>query len=370
MPVEPEYVDSMLGVYRNMLTELQTRGASGPAYEKAASALARMEQLALELNDVMEFSTRLSTENLHLDFSNAYGRALGEIMAKSSGSTDEAMMAQTLKAYEDALETLKKEPSHAHIVPVVQKVVDLGRRGLPYPVFLRTCEEQGVFLGMESPHARPTIEYEIHCANLMGLKLEKERAEKILQAFETLVARSAFGYPDPVEYEIVRQKIEWEYEPQIIRWNAIVSRWDRMIEMLQDWVDSFTDFAPTDSRWAGENILNTRENIAFTQECNPGFFQVRERIFSSYFGMDFPAVFTHETFLHQQKNRLISYSDELIDLTRQAYPHCKPGQKPPADIIKKAEELHYSGRWRRADFRQFTIPSFPEWLQERPPLAS
>ncbi|MBE7439615.1 MAG: hypothetical protein HS115_14255 [Spirochaetales bacterium] len=362
MPVEKSFVDSMLGVYRNMLAELKAKGSSGPVFEKAVSAMVRMEQLALELDDVMEFSTRLSTENLHLDFSNAYGRALGEIMAKSSGNTDEAMMAQTLKAYEDALEKLKKEPSHAHIVPVVQKVVDLGRQGLSYPVFLRTCEEQGVFLGLESPHARPSLRYEIECAEIMGLKLEKERAEKILAAFEAMVARSAFGYPDPVEYEIVRQKIEWEFEPRINRWNAIVSRWDRMIEMLQDWTDSFTSFAPTDSRWAGENILQTRENIAFTQECNPGFFKVREKIFTSYFGFDFEGVFEHETFLHQREARLITYSDELIDLCRKVYPHCRPGQKPPADLIQKAEELHHTGRWRRADYRSLSIPSFPEWL--------
>ncbi|HBS06822.1 MAG TPA: hypothetical protein DEA96_17765 [Leptospiraceae bacterium] len=369
MAVDPGMVDTILGTFRGMARELKEAGNDSDDARECFSALETMERLALEMDDLGAYSTKLSVDGLFTDFSTAYGRALASNSSVDGDSSDDQLMANTLKSYEDALNDLKSKPSAAHLVPVLQEVVDKGKSGLSYPLFLKECEEKGLFLGLDSPRVGPTIQYDIYCARISFRPVDRELYERQLEAYQDLVNRSAFGYPDPVEWEITRQKLEWEYEPRQILWKAIEDRWDRMLDMVQDWVDSFCSFAPHDERWCGMGGVNSRaqtmKNIQRTQECEPGMLQVREEIFQEYFDLSWNDIFIHPTFLNQQENGLLWYSDQAIDFIREVHEIMHPGARPDSDMISRAEKQHNSKayvRQDRATAEAMTPMPFPEFL--------
>ncbi|MCB1201723.1 MAG: hypothetical protein KDK41_13835 [Leptospiraceae bacterium] len=372
MPVDAGMVDAILGTFRNMARELKDKNNESEAAKQCFAVLAKMESLAQQMEDVASFSTKLSVDGLFTDFSNFYGQALASAaQSVSAESSSDQLMQNTLKAYEDALATLKAEPAHAHIVPVVQKVVDLGKSGLSYPMFLKTCEEQGVFLGMDSPHAGPTIDYDIYCYELMHLPVQVRMYKQMKTAYTQLCDRSAFGYPDPVEWEITRQKIEWQFAPDIARYSAIEDRWDRILDMINDWIDSFCKFAPFDSRWVspggGNSAAQTRKNIERTQECEPGRLLIREDIFKRYFNMTFVDIFEHESFITKREARLLWYSDQRIEFLKKVHAVMQPGKRPDDTLITEAEKMHEEGSTRRANMKtaeEMKPVPFPEFLTQ------
>ncbi len=355
MPVDASMVDAILGTFRTMSQELKDKGIDTPDAKAAHDVLQKMEDLAQEMDDMTAYSTKLGVDGLFTDFSNAYGKALAAGAAESSSGdqSDDQLMATTLKAYEDALNTLKENPANAHIVPTVQRVVDLGKSGMSYPLFLKACEEEGVFLGLDSPHAGPTIAYDIYCYELAHQPAHVRMYKKMQEVYNQLVEKAPFSYPDPVEWEINRQKIEWQYAPELALYDAITDRWERLLTMVDDWVDSFCKFAPYDDRWAGMGGTNsaaiTQKNIERTQECDPGRIKVREDIFKEYFGLGWNDIFSHETYTTQLNARLLWYSDERLDFLREVHEVMKPGGRPTPEMIAQAESMHDDGSKRRKD---------------------
>lgn len=365
MPVD---ADSILGTFRGMAQQLKDADNQSDAAKECFEVLQKMEDLALEMDDLAAYSTKLGVDNLYMDFSNAYGLALASVTTVDGDSSDEQLMATSLKAYEDSLIELKKNPSNAYIVPMVQAVVDKGKSGLSYPLFLKECEEQGLFLGLDSPHAGPTIKYDIYCCEIGFRPLEKEMHEKELEAYKALVSKAAFGYPDPIEWQVTRQKIEWNYAPRLALWDAIEDRWDRMFDMVIDWVDSFCKFAPYDDRWnfPGSSRAQTQKNIERTNECEPGKLKVREDIFYEYFNLEWEDIFTHETYLNKLNSGLIIITDEIIDLIRDVHTVMKPGARPTKEQIAKAEEIHEHKRFVRDNMPgsdDLTPMEFSEFLK-------
>lgn len=353
MPIDQATGDAILGTFRNFLKECQEKNASGEAFEKMKSCMARMEQLAVECSDIAAFSGLLMNENLYMNFSNAYGEVMGNLakQASSGSSNSKDLLEQTVKAYEDSIIRLKDVPNKDLIIPVIQQVIDLGRSGVSYPVFLRICEEKGWNKAMEgSVLTREGILEEISFYEMMEMPLEIKKRKEILAKFDELASQNVFGVPDAKEFSLERIKIDWKYEPQIILRNAIINRWERLFDMLFDWLDSFCSFAPKDERWASINSMEeTMKNIRRCNDCYPGMFKVREQIFSEYFGLKWNDIFTHETYLTELKVKRIYYSDDSLESIKLVYEHCKPFNKPPAELIARAEAIHNEKRFLRPD---------------------
>lgn len=370
MPIDKATADSMLDPFRGMVKDLETREIKGETFDNVKAVLDKMEKYAHEMSDVIEFSTRMAVEGIYTEFSNKYTKA---IMAATQNqpTDDEGLLKQAHKAMADAYNYHKDRPESAHIVGPIRRIVEIGNSGVSYPVYLRMAEEEGLYDAMKSGQQRPVIEFELDVAKKMYDPLRTEMFTKILKAWDDLAARAFYGHPDPVESGIMRSRIEWEYAALISRWDAIYRRWDKLIEMAFDWIDSFCSFASTDARWAGRNGSETRRNIERTQECGPGFFKVRESIFNEYFGLSWNDIFTHETYLNEVHAQRIWYSDEVISLVKEVYPHIKPGGKPPRDIISKRESLQsgsrfiskaYSERWGKKD--AFNFSDFKEFAEK------
>ncbi|MCX6243907.1 MAG: hypothetical protein NTU98_04315 [Bacteroidetes bacterium] len=351
MPIEKIYVDSMLGTFRNFLKECEEKKASGTAFENMKSTLARMEQLAVETGDISEFSVKLTTGHLMVDFGTAYGEVLSELAKKSySGNDgDEKLLQQTLEAYENSIKSLKGIPKSELIIPAIQEVVDLGRSGISYPVFLRICEEKGLNKAMEgSLVTREGIVLDIRVATMFEWPLELQKANELLVKYDELAGASPFGIPDSTQFGLERIKLDWKYAPDFHRRDAICQRWDNLFGYLHDWLDSYCSFAPHDPRWASmTSMAVTMKNIKRCKECNPGIFRVKEKIFYDYFGLAWKDIFNHETFLNELKARRIWYSDESLELIKETWEHCRPSADPPTELIRKAEEIHSAKRFKR-----------------------
>ena len=346
MPIDKSTVDTMLDPFRNMMKDVDSKKLTGKAVDEMRSTLETMERLSQEMDDIISYSTKLATDNLYMDFSNAYSKAL--MAAAANQPTDDAgLLKQGLQAYENSYNQLKDDPKNQHLLPPLERALQIGKSGVSYPVFLRMCEEQGIFAEMGSGMPLPTILFDIHCAEVMDLPVEVEMHKKILEGYRALCSKHPFKLADPLEYRLMRQKIEWEYAPARAKWKAIIDRWEKMHDMLIDWIDAHCSFAPHDGRWIDPtNPKNTPINIQRTKECTPGDLKVREAIFREYFNLGWDDVWTHETYLNEQKASRIFACDERIELLKKTYPLCKPGGAPPSEVIAATEKMFAEKRQR------------------------
>lgn len=342
MAVDKASVDAILGTYRNMLKEVTDKKASGGDFEKMKSVLAEMESLALESDDMIEFTTKLTTKNLFVDFSNAYSNVLISAGKQEyeGDQGDEKLLQQTLSAYENAVTQLEGKKHSEKLIAPIKEVIELGKSGISYPGFLRICEEKGLNKALEgSVVVRDAILEEIDFAVKDYLPLNEKMLREILKMFDELSSKAEFGIPDSAEFGLKRIHIEWKYVPEINKWDMIIRHWEKMLESVYDWVDSYGKFATGDTRWVDlRGIKYTKQNIRRTNDCNPGIFKQQERIFYESFGLKWEDIFEHDTFKNEMKAGRIPYSDENLSIIRDAYPLCKPFSKPSEDLIQRAEK--------------------------------
>jgi hypothetical protein len=358
MPVEKQYADSMLGTFRTMYQDLFDKKAGGSAFEKLKTTLDRMEQLALEMEDLSSFSAKLTTEGLFVNFSNLYAEVAGEMAAKQYAkiSSDEELMEQTLAAYESSLKSYEKEPKQKSLYDTMKQIIDLGRSGISYPVFLRICEEKGLYKLLEGgTMTRDGLVEEKTFNEIFSLPVQLQKTEALIKVYDELAEQSAFKAPDTFLFGLERIRLDWHYAPVQNRWDEVCRGWDRLLELIHDWLDSYGDFAPHDFRWVDMgDPQKTLRNIKRTNDCNPGFLKERERIFYEYFQLKWDDIFSHETFLSEFKAGRIWYSDESLDLIKETYTHCKPFNKPTKELIKHAEDIYHNKRYRRVNSFQLS----------------
>ncbi|MDI9437944.1 MAG: hypothetical protein QM405_07710 [Euryarchaeota archaeon] len=358
MPVDKAMADSILGTFRKMFQELEDKGAEGESFQVMRETMDRMEKLALETYDVSEFTAKLTTENLFMDFSNAYTETMTALVKGeySGDGGDELLMEKTIEAYEHAIENLKGNPHYEKLKAPLEELIEVGKSGVSYPVFLRIAEEQGLNQTLQGDMVvRDAILSEKLFCEFMHLPLEVEKHEKILKMHDQLASQTPFNVVDSFQFGLERQKIEWKYTPLINRWHIISRLWEKMIENVYDWLDSFGSFAPRDERWMSRRgITYTMHNIKRTQECNPGILKAREKVFMEYFQMSWDDIFDHETFLTAYDAKQIWYSDQTLELIKKAHPYCKPFTKPEPDLIREAEEIYATQSYKRPDAFQYS----------------
>ena len=346
MPIEKTYTDAMLGTFRNMLQECKDKNFSGGPFDKMNAAMNRMEALALEMDDLGAFSAKLTTEGLFTDFSTAYGALLAEEGQKkysANGAYDDTkLLQQTIEAYENSLQQFGDHPDKEKLQAPIQEVIDLGRSGINYPTFLRLVIENGLDKAMEGTAlSRNALEKDIHWSAELTLPVYERRNRAILVKYDEMASAAAFGVPDSVVFSMERFKIESVFQPMINKYDAIIWRWGKLLELLHDWIDAYTSFAPYDERYVSlSGMEETKRNIKFCKECYPGFFKVREDIFKRYFNIQWDDIFAHESFAAERKGRRCMYTDAYIEFLKKIYTHCVPFAQAPQELITKAEQLH------------------------------
>jgi len=347
MPVGKMYTDPMLDPFRNMMKDVDGRGLTSPDVDAMRDQLNLMERLALEMDDIAAFSGRLVQDQVFQKFSDAYSRALANAAKPADGEVpdDEDLLKQQLDTMRQTLQMYESGQAGEDakmLVPHVKRIIEIGESGVSFPVYLMMVEEEGLnkVLDGAAPMVRSGIEQDLQFAREAWRPRKITEQEKVLEMFENLVSKAPFGQPNPLEFSILRYGIEWEFEPEHRLWYAMVSRWQYMLDLLVDWLDAHTSFAPTDSRWCMPPGTDVQKNIRRTKECGPGNFRFREALFLEYFGLDWDAIWRHETFTWEYTANRVEWSDERLQLIRDTFQHCLPGNEAPAELVKRAEELH------------------------------
>ena len=347
MAVDPAMVDAMLGTFRDLLAETRGKGLSGPDVDDMASALADMEALGSELSDLIEFSTRLANGGYYPRFTDAYTRvmlaAAGGMASASAGGApapipeDADLLAQALQAYEGSLSQLRGVAGQEAAIAAVERILAIGRSGVTYPVFLRRVDEEGLYdvlAGTVTP-TREQLAGELGQVRSLVDPARETHAAALLAARDALAAASATGSVDPFTFELQRFEIAWQHAPAIAQRDAIVQRLPRLLDLVVDWLDAHTSWAPRDDRFAGASAADTQKRIEMARECNPGFYEVRAAQFAEYFG---PGPWWERPELAQERSaQRILWSDARMALALEAVPRCMPEAGAPPELVARAE---------------------------------
>jgi hypothetical protein len=358
MPVDKAMADVILDTYRNMYREISEKGVESKSFKAMETALRRMEALAMETDDITDFTAKLTTENLFIQFSNAYSETMAALLRGeySGDDGDEILLEKTLEAYENSIKNLEADPNYEILKAPIEELIELGRSGISYAVFLRTAEEKGLYQLLEGDLVvRDSIMRDRTFAEFMHLPLEVEKQDKLLKIHDKLVADSPFKVADSFQFGLERERLDWEYAPLITGWNITIRLWEKMLMNVYDWLDSFGSFAPHDERWVdlrGQTF--TMRNIKRTQECNPGVLRAREVVLQDYFQLGWDDIFQHETYINEYQANRVWYSDETLELIKKAYPHCQPYQKPPEELVNQAEAIYTQKRYKRPEAFQYS----------------
>lgn len=374
MPLDPMFADAVLGTFRTMAKEINDKGIQGEEVDKMNGALQRMEALAQQYDDMSEFSGMMMQENLYTVFSVYYGRALSKANAaqyqvdntKYDAETDQKLLNQTLKAYEDAIQRLRdaKKDSVANVgqnasdvffkeeslITPIQKLIELGRSGVNYPVFLRLMIEKGMDKAMEgSTMSRDSILYfiDFYTAAKINPHYEKREHEH-LALWDNLSSKNRFNVASTLKYNLGCETIDTAFEIEIKRWEKIKSYWENLLSQLSEWAMANMSFAHTIDPWA--MAPSPPASVRETLDCEPGMIAITLRHLQKYFGIDFHGVFKHETFLWDATYQHMWYSQEFIMFLRdEVYPHCKPGNRLPSDLVAKMERIYKEHRMRNPE---------------------
>src|SRR3954465_7100651 len=98
---------AMLGTFRDLLADVQSKGIAGADVDEMSAALGAMDSLAASMNDVGEFSMQLANDGYYTRFTDAYTRAMLAVAGagpSSDGSPppiplDAELLAQSLQGY-------------------------------------------------------------------------------------------------------------------------------------------------------------------------------------------------------------------------------------------------------------------------------
>ncbi|MCG8574873.1 MAG: hypothetical protein MI810_08325 [Flavobacteriales bacterium] len=374
MAIDQMMLGPMLDSFKNMAQDCTDKGYSGPAYDRMMEALNRMETLGQEMNDFMEYSAKITAEGLQMTFSNAYGEVLAEAAKPQGGNSDGgyddgALLQQSLNALRDAVQQLKNSEKQAidearskaknkktariaenellslskntQLIGPIEDLISLGESGVNFPTFLRTQIEKGLDKAMEgSAVVRDGLAYSLDFAQAAAshpydIKIKEEQIAK----FDELGAKARFGIPESFQINLEFDAIEHRHSPAIAKWKAIEDAWERIISSMDTWAIAHCSFAPYIDPWAMAS--NPKEAVQSSKDCLPGDIKEWLRLLNENFGLDFHAIFQHETFKWSVQHHHFSYSQEYTEfLIKTVFPQCQPGQFLDAETTSKVEALY------------------------------
>jgi hypothetical protein len=347
MGIDPAMATAMLGTFRDLLSGARSDGLTGADIEQMATALAAMESLATQVADVGEFSTTLANGGYYTRFTDAYTRAMiaaggGSAAAGADGSAapipaDVDLLAQALGAYETSLSQLRGLAGQQEAVAALERIIAIGRSGVTYPVFLRCIEDEALnetLTGSITP-SRAQLIADVDRYRTTVDPAREAHAQALLAMRDQLAARSPIGSVDPFGYELHRFELTYRHAPAIALRDLVVARLPRLIDLILDWLDAHTSWAPHDNRFGAGSPAHTRERIEMARECNPGFYEIRAGQFASYFGQ---VPWWQRAELHEERRAgRILWTDARVSLAMDAVPACVPGADAPPALVARAE---------------------------------
>jgi hypothetical protein len=367
MPIDPMILGPMISPYENMINDVDSQGISNEHVDEMKACFTRMTDLAERHSDITAFMGVCMQEDLFGKFSNLYSQALTSNAQQNSSDPsnydDAALLKQAIDALRqsiaaiqqgqrEALEEATKSDNEVEvealdnssdIIQPIEKLITLGEQGgITYPDFLRLQIEQGLDKAMEgSVSTRKGLIYSLEWAEASQISPHHiSKYRKHLSVFDELSSKHKFGIPNSKELQWALNDVDYEFEPSIIKWAEITSRWNKILDDLHEWSLAYCSHAPFVDPWKMMQEPQKSRAIQKSKDCLPGVIKQRERLLLKYFAISFHDIFSHETFEWAVKTNTIHYSKEFIDfLKNEVYPTCIPLEHMPNELISERERL-------------------------------
>ena len=369
--IEQVYVDPLKQGYKNILDDMKNRNITGKYYDEVEKLYNRILELIETSPDINTLYVKMNDENISVRISEAYTRALTEQSEKASqGGTlydDDTMMKMNVNALRESAKAMRKsfddvmnQASEAdrlrimvdnnpeELIKGVETLISLSEEpGMTYPKFLRLQIERGLDDFNGSVVTRKALETQLDChRRIISPDLEIEILEKKLEAYDNLAAKNKFKTVDVYEWEFVEKKIDWEYKPKIIKRDQTYHLFERILDNIDLWEMANCPFAMNVEPWVNIYDVDKRRHvIEKDKNVTPGIIWEYEKLLLHYFGLRLKDIIHDQSFIHAIKAHTLIHSQEIVEhLLLEVYPHCKPLNKLPQDLIDKRTEIQNANR--------------------------
>lgn len=389
--IENVYVDPLKQSYKNILDDMKNRNITGKYYDEVENLYNRLLELIETSSDISAFYVKMNDENIAVKISDAYARALSEQAEKANQGgamyDDDTLMKMNVNALRESVKSMRKsfdevmsnakesdririlvDNNPEELIKHVESLIALSEEpGMTYPKFLTLQIERGLDDFNASSMTRKAIENQLECyKRLLYPYLEIKILEEKLEAYDKLAAQNKFGLVDAHEWEFVSKKIDWKYEPEIIKRDQKYNIFERILDNLDLWEMAWCPFAMNVMPWA--HIFDVEERkrvIEKDKQVTQGLIWEYEKKLYHYLGLRVKDIIHDEGFIHAVKAHTMVHSQEVVEhLLVEVYPHCKPFNALPQNLIDKRTELQIAHREENPDLdKPFYI--LKEYYDER-----
>ncbi|MBU0486925.1 MAG: hypothetical protein KKA07_15200 [Bacteroidetes bacterium] len=224
----------------------------------------------------------------------------------------------------------------------IEELIALGEQeGMTLPRFLRLQIEKGMDKAMEGLVIQREGQEFLAEWNkaLPSSPWYTEKEIRKLELFDYLASLSPLKLPNTDELSFGNRRIDYEYEPKIILWQEIVRRWEDILWNLSFWSLAYTPIAPRLKPWC--LAADPKKAVIRTQDTAPGIIVQKENLLKKYFDISFMDIFKLDSFEWKVKNHFLGDSQEfVVFLIEEVYPHCRPFNHIPEDVITKRQAMY------------------------------
>ena len=374
MAVDKAMLDAMTSGYKFYLDDMKSKNITGQYYEEVERLYKRIEEIGQESADMNEMYAKMQNENITVKMSDAYTRALTEEGNKKytpqNGEVpdDSQLFKNTIDAYKNCIKSLRDnfdsimdkatesermrlmvESNPERIIKCIEDMIAVSEEpGMTYANFLRIQIERGLDKATEGVTTRSFIEDILESKKaLMDSDLEIKKWEEKLEEYNKEASKNKFNLVDIHVWNLISDRIDRKYEPEIIKRDKIYDLFDQIIGDLSFWSIAHCPFAPTDvPPWSlMGNIELAKADIEKTKAIYPGIIREYEKLLYRYFGLRLKDIIHDDKFLHNIKTNYIDDSQELIEhLLLDVYPQCKPFNTLSNDMIENRSAMYKGNR--------------------------
>ena len=369
--MQNEYIEPLVQGYKNILDDMKNRNITGKYYDEVEKLYNRILELIETSSDITAFYMKMNDENLAIKISDAYSRALTEQAEKATQSggayDDNALMKMNVNALRESVKSIRQsfdevmekateadklrimvDQNPEEMIKSVENLIALSEEpGMTYANFLRLQIERGLDDFNASSITRKAIETQLDCYKILIYPdLETKVLEEKLEAYDKLAEKNKFKTVDPHEWEFVAKRIEWKYEPEIIKRDQIYHLFEKILDNLDLWDMASCPFAMNVRPWADIWDVEKRKwTIEKDKNVLPGMIFEYEKLLLHYFGLKFKDIIHDQSFIHAIKAHTLIHSQEIVEhLLLEVYPHCKPFNTMPQHLIDKRTEIQMANR--------------------------
>jgi len=372
MAIDKTIVDAFTGGYKFYIDDLKNKNITGEHFDTVMKLFNRIEELGEQCSDMNEFYAKMQDENITVKISDAYTRALTEEGNKKhmpqNGEVpdDSQMFKNTIDAFKNSIKSLRDnfdnlmekatESERMRLMvennpePIIKSIEDMiavsEEPGMTYANFLRIQIERGLDKAAEGVTTRSSLEDIVECKKtFMVPEIEIKMWEEKLEEYNKVAANNKFNQVDQHEWELISDRIDRKYKPDLVRHERINDMFMQIVSDLADWVMSYCSYPPSELMpWNAMPHDAAIADLTRIQKVTPGIIREREKLLFRYFGLRLKDIVKDEYFLNDIKSNMIDDSQEYLEfLLLEVYPQCKPFNDASRELIDKQTSM-YKGK--------------------------